>query len=667
MQVDTNKDKLRFELVSTSPNGGKIAFPLKVGRSLVGRGQACDIVIPFGDISTIHAVVELSPKGEVKIYDLNSKNGTIVNGNRIVVEQIAAGSSFFFGDNTVTISQQVVSEVLPPPLDMLSQLPPAMELPIQPDIQTPTPSLPKVAPEVANIEQDIVPRVRYPLARDPKAEFSEYIFEDAEDLYPIFKYDVGKSAVEVIIVFNDRIQSVDYLPEGNGTFSLTGSQAKSKEIEYPYLGKDETIPFIKYLNGEVEVLALPGYSANVIGGLDNQSINNSIILINDEVVQFSNQHIQIFVRRTEKPPRVAPAPVLRRDNDFKKYLLLIMFLVTSFLATFSLFEVDEEIEKEKAPERIATILYKRKLTVSKIKAIDKTEKAPKVVQKSPKLSKDKPKIKKPEPKIAKSKPKDKPIKKAGSKTAKKTGAVKKANPNKGPRNVKKKTVTPVRAKNAGGSQSVRRASKIAKSNSKSKGAVDTYKSADFKSTVSSLLSKGGSTRAAKAVSAASAGMTGSSLSRAEPGATLTTAKVSNNIGNIGGDFKGKLDNSKGVEGLVSKKSIYTAGLPFKTVILGGLDPDVIRQILVDNIPRFRYCYQNALDQSKAAFNGIVRLNFIIGASGHVSKAGVDSISSLPRDVKGCVVKVLKRIRFPEPRGNSIVEVNQPMNFYPRAK
>jgi hypothetical protein len=667
MQVDSTSEKLRFELVSTSPNGGKIAFPLKVGRSLVGRGQACDIVIPFGDISSIHAVVELNQKGEIKVYDLNSKNGTRVDGNRVVVESIKVDTPFFFGDNTVTISPQSSSELMPPPLDMLSKLPPTMASRSTSSAEAVTPSLPKATPPVANIQDEVIPRVKYPLAKDPKAEFSEYIFEDTEDLYPIFKYEVGKSAVEVIIVFNDRIQSVDYLPEGNGTFSLTGSNPKSREIEYPYLGKDETVSFIKYLNGEVEVLALPGYSANVVGAKEGQTINNSIILINDEVVQFSNQHIQIFVRRTEKPPKVAPAPVLRRDSDFKKYLFLILFLMTSFLATFSFFEVDEEIEKEKAPERIATILYKRKLTVSKVRAIDKTKKAPKIVQKSPKLSKSKPKVTKPKPKVAKSKPKKKPVKKAGSRTAKKTGSVKKANPNKGPRNIKKNRVTPVKAKNAGGSQNVKRASKVAKSTSKSKGAVDTYRSADFKSTVSSLLSKGGSTRAAKAVSAASAGLTGSSLSKADPGATLTTAKVSNNIGNIGGDFKGKLDNSKGVEGLVSKKSIYTAGLPFKTVILGGLDPDVIRQILVDNIPRFRYCYQNALDKSKAVFNGIVRLNFIIGASGHVSKAGVDSISSLPRDVKGCVVKVLKRIRFPAPRGGGVVEVNQPMNFYPRAK
>ena len=670
MQVNTARDGTKFELVSTSVNGAKVAFPLKTGRSLVGRGQACDIVIPFKDISTIHAVIELSPKGEIKVYDLNSKNGTRVDGNLIVVESIVLGSTFLIGENKVTISPVVKSETLPPPLDMLSAMPPAIAntAPL-PKEKPQAPSLPRTTPRVANGHDEMVPRVKYPLARDPKAEFSEYIFEDTEDLYPIFKYDVGKSAVEVIIVFYDQIQSVDYLPEGNNTFSLTGSSAKNKEIEYAYLGKDETVPFIKYLNGEVEVLTLPGYSVKVIGSNSQQKVSNSIILINDEVIQFSHKDIHIFVRRTDKPPRVASAPVLRRDGDFKKYLFLILFLLISLLSGFSMFEVDKEIEEEKAPERIATILYKRKLTVSKTRAIEKTKKAPKVVQKSPKQKKVKPKVEKPKPKVTKNKPKPKKVnqKKSGSRNSKKVGVVKKARANKGPRNVSKKNVSPVRAKKAGGSRSKVRASRSARSNSRSRGAVDTYKSADFKSTVSSLVSKGGSTRAAKAVSAASAGSSGSSLSQAEPGATLTTAKVSNNIGNIAGDVRGKLDSSKGVEGLVSKKSIYTAGLPYKTVILGGLNPDIIRKILEDNIPRFRYCYQNALDQSKAAFNGIVKLNFLIGASGHVTKAGVESISSLPRGVKGCVVKVLKRIRFPEPAGGGVVEVNQPMNFYPRSQ
>jgi hypothetical protein len=90
--------------------------------------------------------------------------------------------------------------------------------------------------------------------------------------------------------------------------------------------------------------------------------------------------------------------------------------------------------------------------------------------------------------------------------------------------------------------------------------------------------------------------------------------------------------------------------------------------LIDNIPQFRYCYQKELDKASSAFNGVVRLDFIIGASGHVTRASVESASrGLPSKVKGCVVNVLKGIKFPEPLGGGVVEVNQPFNFYPKRK
>ena len=79
--------------------------------------------------------------------------------------------------------------------------------------------------------------------------------------------------------------------------------------------------------------------------------------------------------------------------------------------------------------------------------------------------------------------------------------------------------------------------------------------------------------------------------------------------------------------------------------------------------QFRFCYQKELDRAKSKFSGRIKLNFIIGASGHVTRAGVVS-SDIKPEVKGCVVNVLKGIPFPAPRGGGKVEVTQPMNFYP---
>jgi outer membrane biosynthesis protein TonB len=202
---------------------------------------------------------------------------------------------------------------------------------------------------------------------------------------------------------------------------------------------------------------------------------------------------------------------------------------------------------------------------------------------------------------------------------------------------------------------------------KTNGPVDVYKSADFSSSVNTMLAKGGSLSSASTASATgSSSDFGSGVATgAGSGTSLQRAAVTTGGGSLTGAATGTLGTSKGAEGLSAKRAIYTAGIPSETVVLGAMDPDVIRRILLDNLPKFRYCYQSELERSGADAQGVIRLNFVIGASGHVSQAGVDEASNLPVPVKRCVVNVLKGIQFPEPRGGGSVEVKQPMNFYPK--
>ena len=104
----------------------------------------------------------------------------------------------------------------------------------------------------------------------------------------------------------------------------------------------------------------------------------------------------------------------------------------------------------------------------------------------------------------------------------------------------------------------------------------------------------------------------------------------------------------------------------ETETLGSMDPDIIRRILLDHLPLFSNCYQKHIDQSGQAPSGVIRLDFTIGASGHVIGAGTESAEGLPSEVKDCVLSVLKNIVFPEPLGGGTVEVKQPMNFYTKS-
>ncbi len=651
-----------FEL---SPSDGSGARALLKRRVLIGRSQTCDVIINHPSVADIHAVLELN-KDTGRIYDMDSTTGSKVNGQKIIAESVDFGDRISIGDVEFTLRPYKKSDVLPPPLGILAnnETLPGMPSDKNDEITLPK-SLPKAVPVKVNTsEQEVfIPRVEYPLAADPKAEFSEYIFEDVETLYPIFDYSSSKNfAVEVIILHCGRILSVDYLPQRDATYNLVGRSNASREVEFAYLGLKEKIPFVEVKGSDVQVYPLSGYKMRHIGaeGAPGQSI---VGLGHDHIMSFSQGDLQIFVRGTDAPPRVKAAPILRRDPGFKRYLFLMLLLVSAFLVGINTFEVDEELEKEKAPERLASILYRKKLAVTPKKTIDNTPDKPKEeVQKAPKTNPvEKKKIEPQETKAA-----DKKTGNPGEKDAKKTGLVKKASPNKGPNNPKNK-VSPKAASSKSKASPANSNTSNKAANPNSKGPVDAYKSFDFKGSMSSLLAKGGSLKAASEVSSADVSIDGPSISGANDGATMQKANVSKNVGSLSGSASGKLDSTKGTQGLSDKRNIYTAGLPYKTVILGGMDPNTIRQILMDNVPLFRQCYQTALDRSQSAFDGVVKLNFVIGASGHVTRAGVDSYANLTPKVRNCVVNVLKGIKFPEPLGGGVVEVNQPFNFYPKVQ
>lgn len=149
--------------------------------------------------------------------------------------------------------------------------------------------------------------------------------------------------------------------------------------------------------------------------------------------------------------------------------------------------------------------------------------------------------------------------------------------------------------------------------------------------------------------------------------TLEKAKILTNAGSLTGSTVGAIGTSKGAEGLARKGQVVIAGIPDETVVLGSLDPNVIRQILLDNLSRFRYCYQSELDGNDRPkeISGVISLNFNIGPQGRVQNTRVAGQNSLPGQVRSCVAGVLAGIQFPEPRGGGLVEVKQPMNFYPK--
>ena len=670
MEVQSDIQNKMYELKPTS-SGSKIrggVFPR--GRILLGRSESCDLILNSDAISAVHSVLEIFDDRAV-IYDMNSTNGTYVNDDKVITKEIQIGDTFRLADIEFEFKKYDVVTSLPPVLEALEPGHGSASVKMPPSLP---PTVQKNLPVAAPGSFDSAPSVIYPLASDPKAEFSEYIFEDKEQLYPIFKYESSKQAVEVIILFKDQVFSVDYLPEGKSTYFISGVLENKDDVEFPYLGKTEKFPFVYASSSKTTVHTLPGFSIFFLSDKkkDTGHQGATIDIQGQDLVRLHKGDLQIFVRNVQAPPRVLPAPILKRDPDFRKYLFSFLFFVFLFTAGMNIIEFPEvKKEDELAPERLATILYKQPLTVTKNKSVAKTEKAPKVAQKAPPkpaVSKEVPKqaqpdVKKPDLTVSKDQSK-KPD--PGKKTATEKKVVKQGTePVTKPSDqiaapVPKKT-TATKITTASGP------SAFSRTDIKSIGHVEVYKSADFSTTVNSMVAKGGSLSGiqTKSASGGAGEFAGAATGVNTGSGSVKTAGIQTNQGSLVGATTGVLGTSKGAEGLSAKKAIYTAGIPTETVVLGSMDPDVIRRILLDHLPQFRYCYQKELEMTGKEIGGVIKLEFTIGASGHVTGAGVDSASNLPTNVKKCVVGVLRGITFPEPLGGGTVEVKQPMNFYPK--
>ena len=118
METTTSKELILFQLSPDKPGSGIKGNTFAKGRILVGRTESCEFVIPASAISAVHAILEITPNG-AKIYDMNSKNGTYINGKRVVAESINVGDKVSFGNIHFTFQKYEEAPALPPVLDVL--------------------------------------------------------------------------------------------------------------------------------------------------------------------------------------------------------------------------------------------------------------------------------------------------------------------------------------------------------------------------------------------------------------------------------------------------------------------------------------------------------------------------------------------------------------------
>ena len=146
---------------------------------------------------------------------------------------------------------------------------------------------------------------------------------------------------------------------------------------------------------------------------------------------------------------------------------------------------------------------------------------------------------------------------------------------------------------------------------------------------------------------------------------LTLKKVKFGI-KTGGVLKGKNhfkeeNLSKKIGSNHLKKEVID--ISKRTVLLGALDPEVIRKILMKHLHQFKFCYQQELAFNKFVLGTTTNLNFLISPLGSVKKVKLHfKGKAFTKSGKKCLTKVLKGMTFPKPKGGGVVRVKQPLNF-----
>lgn len=624
-----NKKEITHSLLNmTNYHAGVIShsFQLNKRKLLVGRAPHCDIQIDHPQISYYHALVTLEENGAT-IIDLESDNGVKINNQTTNRGFFNNGDVIQLGNLEFHIGEELVEAQKN--IEIIQNLDKDIEI-IERDYEEeinhqlpPKEGLVIIDGEYCDIIFDdngsTIDHIPAFLSGVNSNDYIDIEDRDEEKPLPEIIKESNKESIEVTFLVGGHIISIDYLPLKNKTYFISSKAKTTNTIHLPLLDHDDKTEFIKIKNGNIELSQLDDMKVRYLGDTNYLNPNSNLSLNNEEIYSYEKDSMQVIIKTSEHPPSLKSAPFFGSDRDMQKEMAKAFSI---FLAFFVLLMfIDTTVTPP--PKKIA-VVYR-----PAIKAPNTAEKSK---QNADKQNKDKgTKKTEQEPKPTKMAAKSKPKKKVQKKVAKqKPAPVKKAAPP--PKTVKTKVKAPVK----------------------------TYKF-NMNTKLNSFLNTKKSVTVSNNKSTGKTGKTSLKTVSTTGDSGLKSAE-SANIGTLGKDFAGNYDSSTGAKGLASKSGIDTAYVAPKTVVLGSMDPELLRKILREYLPQFRHCYQKELERNDSA-KGVIDLNFRILGNGKVGNINIQAKGGgFSRAGKGCMANVLKLIDFPKPKGGGVVDIRQPLNF-----
>jgi pSer/pThr/pTyr-binding forkhead associated (FHA) protein len=107
-----------IDLILFKKDGSRKTFSLRDDNTIIGRHDDCDLRIPLKDVSRKHCQISRNNES-IKIRDLDSRNGTFINGKRIN-EETTAKAGDYITISPLTFLLQINGEpkkIIPPNWD----------------------------------------------------------------------------------------------------------------------------------------------------------------------------------------------------------------------------------------------------------------------------------------------------------------------------------------------------------------------------------------------------------------------------------------------------------------------------------------------------------------------------------------------------------------------
>ena len=80
---------------------------LNGGIRTIGRSTGADFIVDAALVSRVHCRLSAMPNGELEVRDLDSTNGTYVNGARVETARLASGDKLRVGRVELVATQEV--------------------------------------------------------------------------------------------------------------------------------------------------------------------------------------------------------------------------------------------------------------------------------------------------------------------------------------------------------------------------------------------------------------------------------------------------------------------------------------------------------------------------------------------------------------------------------